>query len=446
MLKSKGLVFFYFFISVLGLMICAFWNGYPILYADTSTYLNSAFEVETPVDRPIMYGLFIRLTSFNFLSLWTVIGFQVLLFVHEVYQLFKNLFRKEPGPVFFIGLVLLGGLSSLSWTASQLMPDIFTSILLLSLLNMIWSDKGRARYWHYFVFLISVACHLSHISFSLGLIVFLVLIRLLFRRTLGDLIPIKILLHAVLLTFLALLSMGKALSNSKHVFLAGAMAERGVLQAVLEDKCSGEQVPYQLCTYQEEIPSIGWQFVWEKDSPLYKIGGWKASKKELNQIIKQSLLEPKYLWLHVISTLSSTIKQLSTIKVGDGNGRFDHASLLSQRLKAYVPHEYASFVQSKQNLEGVESMSTYIRIHYIILLACLGVLMYRLSHFKGIDIKLQLIITTFVLSIIWNAFLAAAFANVIDRLGSKMIFLIPLVVLFTFFKEGPIEKGHTQKI
>jgi hypothetical protein len=57
-------------LGALGLMLDAIYNGYPLVYSDTSTYLASGFELQTPVDRPITYGLFIRLTSLNGFSLW----------------------------------------------------------------------------------------------------------------------------------------------------------------------------------------------------------------------------------------------------------------------------------------------------------------------------------------------------------------------------------------
>ncbi|HQP01967.1 MAG TPA: hypothetical protein PK337_06695, partial [Bacteroidia bacterium] len=67
------------FLGTLCLMADASYNGFPIVYSDTSTYIASGLELETPFDRPITYGLFLRLFSFNGLSLWFVIFFQGLI-------------------------------------------------------------------------------------------------------------------------------------------------------------------------------------------------------------------------------------------------------------------------------------------------------------------------------------------------------------------------------
>jgi hypothetical protein len=41
------------------LMGVSFWNGFPLLYSDSSTYLSSGFDLDPPYDRPINYGLLI---------------------------------------------------------------------------------------------------------------------------------------------------------------------------------------------------------------------------------------------------------------------------------------------------------------------------------------------------------------------------------------------------
>ncbi|HRH39293.1 MAG TPA: hypothetical protein PK760_13165, partial [Flavobacteriales bacterium] len=51
----------------------AIYNGYPILYSDTATYVASGMKLDAPMDRPITYGLFIRITSIGGFTLWTTI-------------------------------------------------------------------------------------------------------------------------------------------------------------------------------------------------------------------------------------------------------------------------------------------------------------------------------------------------------------------------------------
>lgn len=89
----KSLIFV--FLSALFLLTDAFYNGFPIVYSDTSTYIVSGFELETPFDRPITYGLFIRLFSFNGLSLWLVIFFQAFILSYLIFLLIKRLTNEK---------------------------------------------------------------------------------------------------------------------------------------------------------------------------------------------------------------------------------------------------------------------------------------------------------------------------------------------------------------
>jgi hypothetical protein len=41
----------------------AIWNGYPLVFLDTGTYVASGFERFVPRDRPLAYGFFIRHSS-----------------------------------------------------------------------------------------------------------------------------------------------------------------------------------------------------------------------------------------------------------------------------------------------------------------------------------------------------------------------------------------------
>ena len=84
----------YILTGAIFLMLDSFYNGFPIVYSDTSTYLASGFELETPFDRPITYGLFLRIASLNGLSMWLVIFFQALILSYLIFLLAKQLTSK----------------------------------------------------------------------------------------------------------------------------------------------------------------------------------------------------------------------------------------------------------------------------------------------------------------------------------------------------------------
>ncbi|MBL8009530.1 MAG: hypothetical protein JNJ64_02895, partial [Flavobacteriales bacterium] len=78
-------------LATVGVLSVALMNGYPLVYADTGTYLASAFEGLVPVDRPFWYGAFIRGLSLNGASLWPVVVAQALLCAIAVWRIARVL-------------------------------------------------------------------------------------------------------------------------------------------------------------------------------------------------------------------------------------------------------------------------------------------------------------------------------------------------------------------
>ncbi len=73
-------------VSVILLIVPALINGYPLLYSDSATYIESGMGLFVPIDRPIFYGLFIRIASMSY-SLWFVVILQSLVIVALINRL-----------------------------------------------------------------------------------------------------------------------------------------------------------------------------------------------------------------------------------------------------------------------------------------------------------------------------------------------------------------------
>ena len=118
----------FYIIGTCSLLIPAFYNGYPLVYSDTGSYMFGGMDLVLPKDRPIMYGLFIHFFSLNF-SLWMVICAQALIVFFVLWQVFKLAANSPVSKRFFIlSMALLSWFTGLGWYTSQLMPDIFTII------------------------------------------------------------------------------------------------------------------------------------------------------------------------------------------------------------------------------------------------------------------------------------------------------------------------------
>ncbi|MEX2483710.1 MAG: hypothetical protein WED10_04095 [Brumimicrobium sp.] len=433
-MKNNLKIFAYVIIGALIMLVDAFYNGFPIVYSDTSTYLSSGFELETPFDRPITYGILLRLFSLNGVSLWLVVFFQALILSYLIFQVVKiTVGNKNYLKYGAILIVLLSFLTSLSWTVSQLMPDIFTAIGLLSLLLILYGKyKQSTLIGLHFIYFISVAVHMSHVLLFGLIIIILYLFRRYFLQKKYH--PRRLLRTSILLllTVATIITMGSAVSKSRHVFFMGAMVEHGIAKTYLDEHC--EEKSFALCEYKDSLPERAYQFVWDEGSPFYKIGGWKGTKTEFNEIIYGSFSQPKYIGIHIRESLKATLEQLTLFGIGDGNGSFLEETLLYKRVKLYFPHEIKAYKNSLQNqskLNHIDSLNLVFATILLISLSLLVILLIRFRHFLNRNLKL--VFSVSFVAIILNAWSCGTFANAIDRLGSKMIWLIPfLAVLFLF--------------
>lgn len=419
------------------LLVAAYINGFPIVYSDTSTYLASGFELETPIDRPIAYGLFLRASSLNGVSLWLTIGVQALIISFLLWTsmqlLLKNKPRSSKIQFFFFSLLVLISSTSLSWVTSELIADIMTPILILSvLLLLLGKPSTLEKMALYSLFFLATSCHLSHVTFNLILLTLIGLfyaLNMLGAKAHMTLKPFFLLLA---LTFGSFLTMGSAFSKSKHVFFMGALVEHGIAKTYLDEYCPEHD--YKLCAYKEQLPSKGYDFLWNPQSPFYKIGGWENTKEEFDSIIFTTLTTPKYIFIHIQASLKATLEQLLQFGIGDGNGVFLKQTLLYQRVGTYFglsqQAQYAKSLQNKNKLSLLNSYNDFLQC--IIGLSFLAAL-FILFNYKKYKPTILIFFVLLMLALILNAWSCGTFANALDRLGAKVIWLLPFGVLLVAF-------------
>lgn len=77
------------------LSIFALYNNFPIVTGDTGSYINSGFSLKTPIDRPIFYGLFLRVTSLG-ASIWMAIFAQSFIVAYVIIAFVRKLIPQCP--------------------------------------------------------------------------------------------------------------------------------------------------------------------------------------------------------------------------------------------------------------------------------------------------------------------------------------------------------------
>ncbi len=434
-------------VSSLCLLIPAFWNHYPLLNPDTATYIESGFIPEMPSDRPIAYGLLIRLFTLNGLSLWLLVFAQAYIVSWLIFKVVKNLSGSTPYVIPSLVIIFLLSIgTSLSWVVSQAQPDVFTSIALLCIVVLL---MGKENKWTnlilYIMFFFAVAVHLSHPALMIALLFSLFALSRVYIGSTNSK-PAPKLLTLCVLSVIALLTMVTPLSKSKHIFFMGSLLEKGVLKKYLDDNCSSKT--YKLCTYKDALPQKADDFWWDPQSPLNKIGDWKTVKPEFNDIIHGIFTQPAYIKLYAAATTTQTAHQLITFNIGDGNQSFPSGSYVNRTLVKYFPDEIRQFTNAIQNDAPVlEKVSLPNKIFTIIIICCLPWLLYVFLTWKTLSKEMQLLFIVCITGILLNSLDCAAFGTLNGRYGCKAVWLIPFCLLvFAASKLASKEKKCSSRL
>ncbi|MDX5931892.1 hypothetical protein [Acidiphilium acidophilum] len=249
-------------------------NGFPLIFSDTGTYISQAMEFHLGWDRPPFYSFFILALDWG-RSLWPPVLAQCLA---TSWLIRRTQLMVVPGAGLGAGAVLLGGLSlvtSLPWTAAQIMPDIFTPMMVLAFaLLVLEADLSNVEIRVLAgIVTLALMVHLSNLPIYAGLCLTVLAARVLRRgwvRWRALLLPVVI--GTAALIGVNLIASGRP-SPSPYgaTFILARLLGDGPARVVLARDCAARD--WALCAYRHEIPHTADAFLWRAGSPLYRAGG-----------------------------------------------------------------------------------------------------------------------------------------------------------------------------
>ena len=423
------------------------YNGYPLVYSDTGTYVVSAEINQIPQDRPKSYSDFIKITGMG-TSLFIPIIVQTLFLSFALFSLFKNVCQaKSYRNNFLITCVILAFTTAVSWYSVQLMADIFAPILVLSTLNLLLQkSKGYFQMiLSILLVMIAISFHNSHLVMAIQLH-FVILFLYFFRKKIsllseiGDLKRKVLLISAVYLVGFFITPINHYFTNgsfnyaqSSHVILISKFVENGTLKSFLEERCNEDPVfaeQHSFCSCYEEIPNNVSPFLWAADSPLVKTGGWgEGTKDQYNSIMIEMLLTPKYFFENLFSTIKATISQLFRVSIGEGLGAYKEGTPPYYVVHEYYPQEANSYDLAHQN--GINFDFDFVNyLHLFVLLISVVFLILVTNVATGVIPKnQQVILVICVLSILINSSATGGLHFPYARFQSRIVWLLPFSVL-----------------
>ncbi len=420
-------------IAALLLVWPAFWNGYPLVFADTGTYLGQALLHYLGWDRPPFYSLFLLFTHWR-TSLWLPVLVQGLLVAHLLGLVLRALGRAERAalPLAALGLAVL---TPLPWFVAQLMPDFFAGVTVLALwllgFRLAVLSVGE-RVYLLALGIFAVAVHQSHLPLALGLAVAGALLlagrrgwRQAWRPALRMAVPA--LVAAVALVGVNAVGRGKAsLSPFGMVFLATRVIYDGPGLAVARAQCPA--VGWKLCDVLDRLP--GWHngFLWADDSPLQTgLGGAEAWAPEARDVVMATLQARPVAVLH--AALGNTLDQLGLFSVGDGLEPWPPPHGPQPLVARFFPHELRALASSRQQ-QGhlVADSRQWVPLHTAaVVLGTAGLLGLLLLRWQRLPAHTAALAVLVLLATLGNAGIAGALSGPAGRYQARIIWLLPFV-------------------
>jgi hypothetical protein len=134
--------------------------------------------------------------------------------------------------------------------------------------------------------------------------------------------------------------------------------------------------------------------------------------------------------MHIQASLKATAEQLSLFSIGDGNGVFLTGTLLHQRVGKYFQHELNGYEHARQNTKTLNLINVLNSVFFGVIISSTIALILVLTLGKSWnDLRLRLLILVVIAGVVLNAWDCGTFANAIDRLGCKVMWLIPLLTV-----------------
>lgn len=406
----------------------ALYNGAPLVFSDTISYALAAYQGEVPGMFSIFYSIFILPLHWG-VSFWPVVFVQGAIIAHLLYLIARV---TSPGVSPAALLLVIVGLcifSSLPWITSEIMPDVFTPVVLLGIFLLGWGNERLSRGELLYVgalTTLAISTHLSHVPIAVGLILLCLGLRwLVFGDHIGSLtlrlVPPLAVALVLMLGVNWVNSQQLVFARNSNVFLLAKWIDEGPALAYLKSSCP--QSGYALCDHLPALEDATHaQLKWNPDSPFSKLGGFDRLEPEARSIVRNTFAAYPYDILR--NAVTDSLRQFAHF--GAGEGASPHfANMVAENVsRVYGASVGAPFVLSKQG-QGLLPIRTFQLLHLIGLAAGAGLCVwFLLTSRSELTRELRALYAFIFLGVIWNAVVTGALSDPYGRYLARVIWLV----------------------
>jgi hypothetical protein len=419
-------------LGTLVLSIPALWNGYPLVYSDTGTYIYSAADLFVPDDRPVGYGLWVRCTSLMS-SLWLTVAWQNALTAWMLLQVVMVVGLKHPRKVYLLTTFLTAATTGVAWYTNQIMPDCWTPLLVLGVFLLV-ARNGLTPWQIGVVYLVVGWAAWVHFSHMLMLVV---------AAGAGWLLTLRgnatVHRHWTRLALWAgvcfsaypvgnyLVDGTRGVSKGSHVFFMAHLAEAGIMQDFLDRNCHlPEYAHLKMCQHKDSLPQDIVHFLWLPGNIFTIVGGWEDSKPEMQPIIVGTLTQPAFLLRNVAVSLRYGFLQLGENTIGQGLSNYDAGSPPHQQVEWRFKHEEEAYLNARQQQAPgytFDWINPWINAYTAVWAGLLVLLWPSCRRHR----MLRALVCAVVAGVVLNSFITAGLSAPLDRYQARVAWLLPWV-------------------
>ncbi|HYZ64949.1 MAG TPA: hypothetical protein VE650_21050 [Acetobacteraceae bacterium] len=409
----------------------AVWNGYPLLFGDSGVYLTDGILLHMSWPRPLFYGLFMVPLHLE-TTIWPVVVAQALIVAVVLEAVIRCFLPGLARWVLVPVTIVLTLCTSLPWFVSQIMPDVFAGVILLTLALLVLSPARLGWAGRLVAVLATAAFITMHSTFLLiaaAILIVLWLVRIWLRDRLrwADVLRGVAVMGLAAVTVVganAWLTGQASLSPYGKNFLLTRVLLDGPGKRALDRECP--RPDWSLCAFKDRLPGTVDEVLFGDEGVLVQAGGYqKVAEQAWPILLAAARAEPGALLADAVRNMAA---QFVTFRTGDALIVKMRANEATWRT-VFPEAEQERYFASKQYrliplvpnwLQAVHLGCASVGL--VVLVAGCWVALKRRRALGGVYAAI-------LAALLANAFLTGALSGVFDRYQSRLVWLTVFAAL-----------------
>jgi hypothetical protein len=422
----------------------AIYNGFPLLYPDSMTYLEDGRLVARALFlhkfspyygmRSLIYSLGILPWHWN-INPWPIVALQSLITAYILWLAVRSVLPKDT-TAYYLSLVLILSIStSLSWYVPIVLPDFLGPVLYLSIYLLVFAGDTLfpgERASLYVIGWWAVTSHASHLILGAALCIFLLILflirpRMLRLKSVGEVAVILLIAAASQFALNSYLNGKPSLNGERPPFLTARVIADGPGRWYLDRHCG--EVKWVICDHLKNASSDPDNFLWGSD------GVWQnLSDEEGERMIHEEMpFVLATIRAYPLQQLSKSAANFGGQLVTFGYDDLDPSGWVLDEFNSVLPSQRSRYLKSRQArdampLDFFTSLQNWTVVVSLAVIAVSVPLLWRRgpAQIHGLSLVIAF-------AVVANALVTGTISMVEDRLQCRVVWLVPLLAGMLMF-------------